>query len=79
MRGGMTMGRPGLHGVPVTIGRSTGDPSMRRTLLATALLACALPLFARSVALITTAERSGFKQTGRYDEVIALCDAFQEV
>ncbi|MEF9977793.1 MAG: M14 family metallopeptidase [Thermomonas sp.] len=52
---------------------------MRRTLLAAALLACALPLFARSVALTTTAERSGFKQTGRYDEVIALCDAFQEV
>ena len=28
--------------------------------------------------LHTVAERSGFKQTGRYDEVIALCDAFQQ-
>ncbi|HOU64755.1 MAG TPA: M14 family zinc carboxypeptidase, partial [Thermomonas sp.] len=57
---------------------------MRRALLATALLACPLlmgtsPAFARSVALTTTAERSGFKQTGRYDEVVALCDAFQDV
>ena len=57
---------------------------MRRTCLAVALLACPLlfgmpPAFARSVALTTTAERSGFKQTGRYDEVVALCDAFQDV
>ena len=51
---------------------------MRRSLLATALLACTLPAFATSVALTTTAERSGFKQTGRYSEVIALCDAFQQ-
>src|SRR3546814_10529233 len=26
--------------------------------------------------LTTVAERSGFQRTGRYDEVIALCDAF---
>ena len=51
---------------------------MRRTLLATALLACCLPAFAATTALTTTAERSGFRQTGRYDEVIALCDAFQQ-
>ena len=56
---------------------------MRRALLATAL-ACPLfigmpPAFAASKADLTTvAERSGFKQTGRYDEVIALCDAFQQ-
>ncbi len=50
---------------------------MRRTLLATALLACTLPAFAANAALTTIAERSGFKQTGRYDEVIALCDGFQ--
>ena len=47
---------------------------MRRSILATALLACPLfigsPAFATNVALTTTAERSGFKQTGRYDEVI---------
>ena len=56
---------------------------MRRTLLAAALLACPLliglsPAFAASVALTTTAERSSFRQTGRYDEVVALCDAFQQ-
>ena len=55
---------------------------MRRTVLATALLACSLsigtsPALAASPALTTSAERSGFKQTGRYDEVIALCEAFQ--
>jgi hypothetical protein len=55
---------------------------MRRTCLALALLACPMllgmpPAFAGDVALTTTAERSGFRQTGRYDEVIALCDAFQ--
>ncbi len=55
---------------------------MRRALLAATLFAC--PLFAAapsasaaSAALATTAERSGFRQTGRYDEVIALCDGFQ--
>jgi hypothetical protein len=56
---------------------------MRRTLLAAALLACPLfigtsPAVAREPALTTVAERSGFKQTGRFDEVIALCDAFQQ-
>jgi len=54
---------------------------MRRSILATALLACPLfigsPAFATNVALTTTAERSGFKQTGRYDEVIVLCEGFQ--
>ena len=55
---------------------------MRRSFLATALLACQLsigmpPAFAVDPALTTHAERSGFRQTGRYDEVIALCDAFQ--
>ena len=55
---------------------------MRRSFLATALLACQLsigmpPAFAADPALTTHAVRSGFRQTGRYDEVIALCDAFQ--
>jgi hypothetical protein len=55
---------------------------MRRTLLATALLACPFAIaistaMAAGPALSTVAERSGFRQTGRYDEVIALCDAFQ--
>ena len=48
-----------------------------RTLLASAMFACSLSAVAASPALSTVAERSGFKQTGRYDEVIALCDAFQ--
>ncbi|RZA21126.1 MAG: peptidase M14 [Lysobacteraceae bacterium] len=54
----------------------------RHAVLAAALLACPLligmqPAFASNAALTTTAERSGFKQTGRYDEVIALCAGFQ--
>lgn len=34
------------------------------------------PAFAAESALTTLAERSQFKQTGRYDEVIALCGAY---
>ena len=49
---------------------------MTRTLLLAALLACALPALAANPVLTTAAERSGFVRTGRYDEVIALCDAF---
>jgi len=43
-----------------------------------ALLLCALacPAMAAPTALTTVSERSGFQDTGRYDEVIALCDAF---
>lgn len=47
-------------------------------------LACATTLAAMlaaptsAVELHTTAERSGFRDTGRYDETIALCDAFQK-
>lgn len=43
-----------------------------------ALLLCALacPATAAPTALTTVSERSGFQDTGRYDEVIALCDAF---
>lgn len=50
---------------------------MTRTLLLTALLAI-LPssTFASDDALTTLSERSGFVRTGRYDEVIALCEAF---
>ncbi len=39
-------------------------------------LAAAPPTRAVSTDLTTLAERSGFRKTGRYDEVIALCDAF---
>ena len=49
-----------------------------RTLLAAALLACSAAASAAPPAgLSTLSERSGFQRTGRYDEVIALCDAFQ--
>lgn len=49
----------------------------RNTVLATALLlSLALPAAAAPAALTTVSERSGFLDTGRYDEVIALCDAF---
>lgn len=50
---------------------------LQHSLLATALFAVTLPALAATPSLETVAERSGFKQTGRYDEVIALCDAFQ--
>lgn len=52
---------------------------MRRSLLAIALLtATASVAMAAKPTLSTFAERSGYKQTGRYDEVIALCDAYQQ-
>ena len=50
---------------------------MRPALLAVALLACGLPAIAASPMLQTVAERSGYRETGRYDEVVALCEAFQ--
>ena len=42
-----------------------------------ALLAVSASAIAADPALATLSERSGFLKTGRYDEVIALCDAFQ--
>jgi hypothetical protein len=53
---------------------------MTRTLstafLALALLGASAPSTAAEPLLTTAAERSGFLKTGRYDEVIALCNAF---
>lgn len=56
---------------------------LRNTCLACALClvftAASAPAIAQSAGaddLITVAERSGLTRTGRYDEVIALCDAF---
>ena len=40
------------------------------------LLVFSIPAHAADDALSTVSERSGFLQTGRYDEVIALCDSF---
>src|SRR5690606_26911920 len=46
------------------------------TSVCASLLAVALPALAQQPPLTTVAERSGFVETGRYDEVVALCDAF---
>jgi len=46
-------------------------------MLSTAMLAPAGLAIAADPALTTVAERSGFTKTGRYDEVVALCDAYQ--
>jgi Zinc carboxypeptidase len=43
-----------------------------------ALLAVSASAIAADPALTTLSERSDFLKTGRYDEVIALCDAFQQ-
>ena len=57
---------------------------MRRIPLLSASLALVLTATAAHAAdtggasLSTVSERSGFLKTGRYDEVIALCDAFQQ-
>lgn len=48
---------------------------MLRPLCTLLLLAALSPALAEAP-LTTVAERSGFSRTGRYDEVIALCDAF---
>ncbi|WP_228894436.1 M14 family metallopeptidase [Pseudoduganella aquatica] len=52
----------------------------RRTLQLTLALAysAALPLAHAAPALTTVSERSGFQQTGRYEEVQRLCKAFQQ-
>ena len=47
-------------------------------LLAALTLISVLPAVAGSDALSTIAERSGFQKTGRYDEVIQLCAAYQK-
>ena len=43
-----------------------------------AFLAAALPALAANEALVTAAERSKFRQTGRYPEVLQLCAAFEK-
>jgi hypothetical protein len=52
---------------------------MTRTLLHSIALALTLGVSAAaaSAPLTTVAERSGYQETGRYEEVIALCSAFQ--
>jgi Zinc carboxypeptidase len=48
------------------------------TLLATSTIATIAAPAINNSALSTIAERSGFKDTGRYDEVITLCAAYQK-
>jgi len=50
---------------------------MLRSALLLALLA-AFPLAQAAPDLVTVSERSGFTATGRYDEVVQLCKAFQQ-
>jgi hypothetical protein len=50
---------------------------MIRSALLLAMLA-AIPLAHAAPDLVTVSERSGFQATGRYDEVIKLCSAFQQ-
>jgi hypothetical protein len=50
---------------------------MIRTAFLLALLS-AVPLAHAAPDLSTESERSGFQRTGRYDEVVALCGAFQQ-
>lgn len=45
-------------------------------LICLSLLALATPAFAADAGLTTVAERSGFAETGRYAEVIELCDRY---
>jgi len=52
-------------------------PRARNALLLAFMLSPAIA-GASTSELSTVAERSGFQRTGRYDEVIALCDAFQQ-
>ena len=51
---------------------------MIRALVLTVLVAAFAPAYAVDATLVTFSERSGFLETGRYDEVIALCAAFQK-
>lgn len=53
-------------------------PTFLQLLLANLLFGLCLPVFAAAPALTTVSERSGFTQTGRYDEVSVLCQAFAE-
>ncbi|MFT4249649.1 MAG: M14 family metallopeptidase [Pseudomonas sp.] len=49
---------------------------LTRLALCLLLIATSLPALSANAELSTLAERSGFRQTGRYEEVIALCEAF---
>jgi hypothetical protein len=50
---------------------------LARALAAALLSSCLATAAFAADPLSTVAERSGFRQTGRYDEVVALCAAFQ--
>ena len=83
---GMTIDMPRVAAIGGTMpDRLRPLPAMRPALLIASLLPAfaatpAMPARAAPMkatpALTTEAERSGYARTGRYDEVIALCDAF---
>ena len=54
----------------------TGRCPMRRALLLILTFLATAAVSAAPRELTTVSERSGFTKTGRYDEVVALCDAF---
>ena len=59
---------------------TAGDPMIRKLYLACALATAVVapPASTASDTLSTVAEQSAFRQTGRFDEVIALCARFQK-
>ncbi len=67
--------------LPAQCGIAPEPIRMRPALLSCSLMlalfaAACVPTARAATDLSTTAERSGYARTGRYDEVIALCDAF---
>jgi hypothetical protein len=53
--------------------------AMRKTLLAVfAMSLFLMPAWATPESLTTIAERTDYRQTGRYDEVLSLCEAFSQ-
>jgi len=56
----------------------TRNPGLSALLALSIALMTSTPSSAVTSSLTTVAERSGFLKTGRYEEVIALCDAFAQ-
>ncbi len=69
-----------VDGVSVTVLSTLGKRLFRRVLMPFTFASFAFAHLASAVpdGLTTVAERSGFQKTGRYDEVIALCSAFEK-
>src|SRR5687768_10814272 len=63
-------------GAPAT--PESSMPRLRPLVLAAVLALAPLSSALAADSLRTVAEKSGFQRTGRYDEVIALCDRFEQ-